>query len=299
MARTITVAALSMAIEERGSDAESRSNNLTYIARTMNQVAKCRPDIVCLPEAFPDLWKVGKGGRAGRELMVKLAVQHRTFMVGSIHEKRGNRMFNTGLVVAPSGEVVGEYDKVHPPPEELKAGLVPGARGQKPFQTYFGKIGVRICFDANWHDGWTNLVRAGAEIIFFPSAFPGGRILQSLALLNNVFVVPAIWTLHSGVIDNTGRWVARTDEDHWWTAATIDLERQVFHTDYQKEKAALIKEDYGDRVRVEMMENEGWFVLEPVDPEVSIPAIMREYGLITFREYIRRETKAQDDAREE
>jgi len=296
MARKVKIATVSMATEKR-SNPEDEKNSLAYVRKTMAEVAKVKPDIVCLPEAIPCLWKVGEGGEAGRDLMVELAAKHRTYVVGSVHERREGCLFNTGLVVDPRGGIVARYDKIHPPESELKGGIIPGVYGQGPIQTPFGKIGVQICFDANWHDGWKSLVDAGAEIIFFPSAFPGGRILESLALLNNVFVVPAIWSLHSGIIDNTGRWVAMTDKKHWWTHATIDLERTVFHTDYHEQKIKDIRKKYGKRVKLKVMMPEGWFVLEPVDETLAISSLINEFDLITFRDYIKRSALAQDSAR--
>jgi predicted amidohydrolase len=296
MARRVTIATVSMATEKR-SRVEDEKTCLDYITETMEKVAEVNPDVVCLPEAIPCLWKVGEGGDAGRDLMVKLAAKHRTYLVGSVHERRGERLFNTGLVVDPRGEIVARYDKIHPPESELKGKITPGPYNQDPIETSFGKIGVQICFDANWHDGWKSLAAAGAEIIFFPSAFPGGRILESLALLNNVFVVPAIWGLHSGVIDNTGRWVAKTDGEHWWTSTTVDLERTVFHTDYHGQKIEDIRKKYGERLKVEVMEPEAWFVLEPVDESVRIADVIREFDLITFRDYLRRSEAEQDAAR--
>ncbi len=295
MARKVRVATISMAHESR--KAEKQKDNLDYIAGTVGEIASIKPDVIALPEIFPD---VGLGETipgAGKELLCDLAKKYKCCLLGSIHEKREGKLYNTAVVANQNGEIIGRYDKIHPTGEELEKGITPGRKDQLPIETEFGTIGIQICFDANWPEGWRNLADREAEIVFFPSAFPGGKILDSLALLNQLYIVPAIWTLDSGVIDNTGRWLVRTDSSNRWVWTTIELERTVFHWDFHEDKLEAIRRKYGDKIKIESFSPEALLTLEPNDPEISISDVIREFDLVTYRDYIKRATIAQDKLR--
>ncbi len=60
------------------------------------------------------------------------------------------------------------------------------------FDTDFGRIGVQICFDIEYRDGWDALDRAGAEIFFWLSAAEGGRGLNVIAWNYHRYVASAV-----------------------------------------------------------------------------------------------------------
>ncbi len=297
MARKVKVATVSMPCEFR--KAKKREDNLKYIAKTVAEISPIKADIIALPEAFPSacLEEKKKIPGSGKQLLRDLARKYKTFLLGSLYEKREGKLYNTALVVNREGEIIGQYDKIHPTQGELEKGITPGRKDQLPIKADFGTIGIQICFDANWQEAWQNLVRKGAEIIFFCSAFPGSKILESVALLNQVYIVPSIWSLDSGIIDNTGRWLVKSDRFSWWVWATIDLERTVFHLDFQGDKVKEIRRRYGDKIKIEIFAPEAWFVLEPNVSEVSISNIIKEFKLVTYRDYIKRATAGQNKVR--
>ena len=206
---------------------------------------------------------------------------------------------SSAVIVATttSNSQVGKYDKIYPTEDEIKKGIMPGRKNQLPLKTEFGKIGFQICFDVNWYKEWERLVQKGAEMIIFSSAFPGGNFLNSIALLNQVFIVSSTRPLFSGVIDNTGRWIVKTDRFSWWVSATINLERTVFHWDFQGDKVKDIIKKYGDKVKIETFGPEALFTIEPLVDEISIKDIIKEFNLVTYREYIKRASKFQDKYR--
>jgi len=297
MRRTIRIATVSMAHEQRRPT--SIDDNLSYVTECVAEVTLLQPDLIALPEVFPTAGLDGDRQSAAHDtqFVQELARRHGTYIVGSLSLERDGRLYNTAVFVDREGRIVGRYEKVHPTEGELERGISPGAHGQPLVETDLGVLGALICFDANWHGDWADLAARGAQLIVFPSAFPGGRLLEALALLNAVHVVPSTWTLHSGVIDNTGRWVARTDRFSRWVAADINLGRTVFHWDFQGERLRDIRRAYGPRVRIETFGPEALFTLEPVDPDLSIDDIIAEFDLVTHRDYIARATAAQDLAR--
>ena len=297
MAHKIRVASVSMAHELRRP--LSREDNLRYLADVLDELAPIAPDLVALPEIFATAGLGGTGERLPQSAapLQELACKHHTYVVGSLYLEREGRRYNTALVVNREGAIVGGYDKIHPTEGEIEGGIAPGAPEQRPVRTELGTIGLQICFDANWPAGWASQVADGADLIVFPSAFPGGRLLEGLALAFSVWVVPSVWSLHSGIIDNTGRWVAHSDRFARWVSAEVNLDRTVFHWDFQGDRVKDIVHKYGSRVSVETFDPEALFSLEPNHPDLSISEIIQEFELVTYRDYIGRATAVQDAAR--
>ena len=82
-------------------------------------------------------------------------------------------------------------------------GVLPGALDQPVIETDFGKVGIQICYDANWQDGWENYKKQGAEIILFPSQFPGGRILNYFAWKTGCYIISSTGS-DARIVDMSG-----------------------------------------------------------------------------------------------
>ncbi len=77
------------------------------------------------------------------------------------------RFVNEGLLVSPSGEVLGAGAKDHP---VALLGETSVTRGTYPvFDTEIGKIGIMICYDLNFTNTARRLRQAGAEILCVPT----------------------------------------------------------------------------------------------------------------------------------
>ncbi|MGB9608146.1 MAG: carbon-nitrogen hydrolase family protein [bacterium] len=297
----IKVATVSMALEQR--KARRIEDNLRYIEELMEEIKDVKPDIVALPEVFPYAGIPLKAREvektdAIKDFMSEMANRYKVYLAGSIYDRRNGKVFNTCFLFSRRGEIIGKYDKIHPTEPEMEEGVVPGSEEQEPIETEFGIIGFQICFDANWSMGWRKLVEKGAKMIIFSSAYPAGRILNSLALLNNVFIVASTWELKSGIIDVMGRWLVRTDRFSPWVWRDIELEVGVFHLDFQESKPKEIREKYGDKVRVETFGEEALFTIEPRSEELRMEAIIKEFSLVPYRDYLLRAEGKQKEKRE-
>ena len=88
-------------------------------------------------------------------------------------EEQPGVLYNTAAVIDADGTYLGKYRKHHIPnlPQFWeKFYFRPGNLGYPVFDTAVGKIGVYICYDRHFPEGWRALGLNGAEIVFNPNA---------------------------------------------------------------------------------------------------------------------------------
>ena len=110
-------------------------------------------------------------------------------------------LYNTAAVVDADGTYLGKYRKQHIPHVKgfwEKFYFRPGNGGYPVFDTAVGKIGVYICYDRHFPEGWRALGLNGAQIVFNPSATSRGlsqylwSIEQPAAAVANEYYIGAI-----------------------------------------------------------------------------------------------------------
>jgi beta-ureidopropionase len=116
-------------------------------------------------------------------------------------EEQPGVLFNTAAVVDADGTYLGKYRKTHIPQVRgfwEKFYFRPGNLGYPIFDTAVGKVGVYICYDRHFPEGWRALGLAGAQIVFNPSATSRGlsaylwQLEQPAAAVANEYYVGAI-----------------------------------------------------------------------------------------------------------
>lgn len=109
-------------------------------------------------------------------------------------------LYNTAAVIDADGSYLGKYRKHHIPhlPKFWeKFYFRPGNLGWPVFETAVGRIGVNICYDRHFPEGWRTLALNGAEIVFNPNATAPGisnrlwEIEQPAAAVANGYFVAA------------------------------------------------------------------------------------------------------------
>lgn len=117
-------------------------------------------------EAVPD----GPTTRAMRDA----AKRHGMVIVSPVYERdRGGAFYNTAVVIDADGQYLGKFRKIHIPKIEgfdEKHYFADGDLGYPVFETTFCKVGVYICYDRHFPEGWRALALGGAELVFNPSA---------------------------------------------------------------------------------------------------------------------------------
>lgn len=261
-----------------------------------------KADVVCLPETFLTA-HVPREDRGTSEpipgptfeALASLARKHSCWIVGTYNVPTvEDRIHNTAIVIDRSGTLAGTYAKVHPTIGECEEYKTTPGSDATVVETDFGKMGLAICYDIGWPDHWAQLKERGAELVIWPSAYDGGFPLQVHAWTHSTPIVSAVQTEHSKVIDITGRVTASTSRWHRLAAATIDLEKEVFHTDAHAEKMLRLQQEFGSRISVQAFTEDHIFTLESNDPDWSVARIKEYYDLENFRDYHARATDVQD-----
>ena len=111
-------------------------------------------------------------------LMQEYAKKHQMVIVVPIYEEAlPGVYYNTAAVLDADGSYLGKYRKTHLPQVAgfwEKFFFKPGASGWPVFDTAYCKLGVYICYDRHFPEGWRALALRGAELIVNPSATVAG-----------------------------------------------------------------------------------------------------------------------------
>ncbi len=111
-------------------------------------------------------------------LMQEFARKHAMVIVVPIYEEEMTGVYyNAAAVIDADGSYLGKYRKTHIPHVAgfwEKFFFKPGASGWPVFETQFCKLGVYICYDRHFPEGWRALALGGAEYIVNPSATVAG-----------------------------------------------------------------------------------------------------------------------------
>ncbi len=136
------------------------------------------------------------------ERMMELARQTSMVIVAPIYEEEQPGVYyNTALVIDADGRYLGRYRKTHIPQVKgfwEKYYFRPGNLGFPVYETSVCRVGVYICYDRHFPEGWRALGLAGAEIVFNPSATSRGlssylwNLEQPAAAVANEYFVGAI-----------------------------------------------------------------------------------------------------------
>ena len=191
MARAITVAAAQMGPTQR---ADTRAHTLDRIISLLEQAAAHGAKLVVFPElaftTFFPRWllspteldaftEAAMPNPAVQPLFDRARALGVGFSIGYA-ERVGDRLFNTAILVAPDGQAIGSYRKVH-----LPGSVEPrsGDRFHQLEKRYFeygdlgfpvwrapvslagGVLGMMICNDRRWPESWRMLGMQGVELV--------------------------------------------------------------------------------------------------------------------------------------
>ena len=189
--------------------------NLATIDRVVRDAVRDGAELVALPEYAGYLGRptpevaapLGEGrlevmlGALARELGVWI-------VGGTVAERDDDRVYDTVPLLAPDGEVVARYRKIHlfdvdlpgQPPFRESATFTPGHE-LVTHETPVGRLGLAICYDLRFPELFRGLMALGTDVAVVPSQFQHltGEahwhiLLRARAIENQCYVLaPAQW----------------------------------------------------------------------------------------------------------
>jgi hypothetical protein len=230
------------------------------------------------------------------DAVAERARAHGAYVICPIKTVRDGTCWNSAIVIDRSGQVLGIYDKVNPVTSSsdytvFEDGIAPAVE-VPVFDLDFGRIGIQICYDAGFPETWDQLRRAGARIVFWPSAYNGGFPLQVYAYLHHYYVVSSVRTDKSKIVDPCGVILAETDERCNLIVRDINADYVVCHYDFNHSIPDLIMAAYPGRVEIRSHRDDGHFLVEPLDEDVTIEQLQREFGFESTFQYHQRHRDA-------
>jgi len=209
---------------------------------------------------------------------------------------------NTALIIGRDGADAGTYDKAYPYWAEFDM-APPGDPGDAcpVFDLDFGRVGLAICFDANFPRVFERMADAGAELVLWPSAYSAGLSLVAHAINYQLPIVTATYVPDCMVCNAAGREVYYQRGDEGGVNVShvrVDLDECVFHENFNMEAKDRLLREHGDDVALAAWHRrEQWFVLRATRPGASARALAKAYGMEELRAYKQRSRRDIDKMR--
>lgn len=188
--------------------------NLLEAAELIELAVRQGADLIGLPENFSFLGKeedkIAQAPEIAQQSEKFLKTMAQRFQVtilggGFPVPVNSSQVYNTALLIDPSGTEVARYQKVHLFDVNVPDGntyressTVMAGKELPPIYTSekLGKLGLSVCYDVRFPELYRHLANKGAEVLFVPAAFTAytGKdhwqiLLQARAIENTCYVI--------------------------------------------------------------------------------------------------------------
>ncbi len=291
---------------------EARLNRLAEFVDQMAAQARWKYETGLDLAALPEVAVTGETGPDVTQCAVPLdgpmldimgdaARRNHTYIVVPTYLSEAQGCSNAAVLLDRAGELAGIYRKVHVVADREKENLEGGCLAGRDFPVFqcdFGKVGMQICFDIEWDDGWNTLGRKGADIVVWTSQTPQMLQPRRRALANGYHIVSSTWKNNASVFDPIGDIIAQTRETPVGLAVTrIDLNYAVLPWQSALQSGKVLADAYGDAVGFRYHESEDRGIFWSNDPARPIGQMIRELNLETLEMELARSQKTQDRVR--
>ena len=280
---------------------------ISKILNVMDEIIPMNPDIICLPEVLPYAYlpkrpplpeSAEKPIGPVTKPFAEFAKKNNCYVICPTYTEEKGKYYNSAVLIDRNGNYVGEYRKIYTTEDEMNEGISPGPIEPPVFETDFGKIGIQICYDNEWIDGWKKLQKSGAEIVFWPSAFSGGKKLNSFARLFSYHLVSSTRKGPARVINITGDDIAATGI--WqpnWICAPVNLEKVIVSSWPNFVHFNDIITKYGQDVKITNLHEEEITIIESLSKNLKVADILKEFKIVARKNNLKSVEKTQKDKR--
>jgi predicted amidohydrolase len=288
LARYVTVGSVSQ--YPKGADSAARHEEA---AALLQRAARLGAQIVAFPETYHHTGLAGTAEDHAQTLdgpsvsrMAQEARRNGVHVVWPLYTREHGRIYNSAVLVGPAGDIAGVYHKMFPTIGEIESGITPGER-PAVFETDLGRFGTVICFDLNFDEVMQGTADAGAEVVFFCSAYRGGLQLGIWAYLTGAYIVSAVLAELGQIVDLSGQVLAESTYEGVITRR-INLDRRLMHMDCNWDKMDALLAKYGPKVSIDFFTREACWAVGSESDEFTVDALMQEFGLESRSGYFQR-----------
>lgn len=224
---------------------EDKSQNLQRGLKAAEKAAEAGAKIICFPELsfepfYPQFNHPSEPEKYAQPIpgtitqaFSDLAAEFKVVIILNLFEIDGNKTYDSSPVINVDGSIVGTTRMVHITDYACfheKKYYSPGNHGASVYDTFYGKIGVAICYDRHYPEYMRELALNGADIVFVPQAgavgeWPEGLYeaeLQTAAFQNGYFTAlcnrvgeesKLIFAGESFICDPSGKIIAQAGKE--------------------------------------------------------------------------------------
>jgi hypothetical protein len=308
MAKHVRLSTIAYKPVEPGPDWQERTYD--KICSDLEVAAQARPDLVALPECCNRMGSPAEEKEELRETVPgpltdrvgEIAARHAMYVALPLAERDGDRFYNNVTFIDREGEIIGKYNKYQPTIGEMEAGTIPGTDAPA-FDTDFGKVGAAICFDMKFVEVGQRLAENGARLVVFASAFIAGHRLLHWARDFGFYILSSC-SARSYLVDMSGRFLGETGHEINQVrsglvppiySGVVNMDRMLFHLDYNQQKFPEMLKKYGAGVDIEIHYPEAHFTLASVMDDVTVEDIVEEFNLEPWTAYLARSRAVREE----
>ncbi len=215
MARVVRCSLIQTQVTAGSSPQQIKAGMIEKHVLLIEQAAQAGAKLVCLQELFFGPYFPAEQDNRWQEisepipngptlqLMQETAKRLGVVLIVPIPEiEAAGFYYNAAAVIDADGRYLGKYRKNHLPHCHPgfweKFYFRPGNLGYPVFETAVGKVGVYLCYDRHFPEGWRALGLNGAEIVVNPSATVAGlseylwKLEQPAMAVANQYFIGAI-----------------------------------------------------------------------------------------------------------
>ena len=164
-------------------------------------------------------------------MLIETAKKQDQYIVSGFHEREGEKLFNTSLLISPRGKIE-KYRKIHLFMNEKQV-FEKGNLGLPLFELDEYKLGMLICFDYLFPEIWRLMGLKGADIIAHPSnlvTYKAFKVVPAQAVINRFYIFTTNRIGTERDISFSGRTFVVDPEGDVINEASTDKEELLFTT---------------------------------------------------------------------
>jgi predicted amidohydrolase len=229
-----------------------------------------------------------------QDVFSRKAREHACYIVVATYlldSKEKKMCSNAAILIGRKGETLGTYRKIHLvvslERRTMEGGATPG-NALPVFDCDFGKLGMQICYDMEFDDGWAELARRGAELIAWPTQSPQTSRPAFRARDHRCYIVSSTWRHNASIFEPTGKIAAQVTPPQNILVHELDLSFALLPWNSKLRNGEALRQAYGNRVGFHYYEDEDLGIFWSNDPGTTIGEMARSIGVLELEEEMAR-----------